>query len=141
MHDRQILHATVQGLLRQATEIKGLDVNSWLREEDGREAVVDLLTTTLGRVYNSAHAVKLTKAFAALRACQKDDGRGTMFLRASLRGHPEIDSELKRLEAILAASVMEAPQPLAKACPAGIRHIAGECDQECDRIAGMFAQR
>lgn len=104
-YDKRTIRATIAQWMREEVR-SNAELTAWLASEDGKVAVEDLFTTTLGRVYNSAYAQYL---FAAVTAVTRST---RSIVGHVLQEHSELATELKRLEGIVQASqeVIRAPE-------------------------------
>lgn len=104
-YDRRTIRATIAQWMREEVRSDS-ELHEWLASADGKEAVDGMFTTTLGRIYNSAHAQYLTSAVLAVSRSTRS------IVGHVLQEHSELATELKRLEGIVQASqeVVRAPE-------------------------------
>ncbi len=100
--DKSTIRATIAQWMREELA-SNEELVGWLKSLDGKEALESMFSTTLGRIYNSAHAQYLASAVMAVRRSTRT------IVGHTLQGHPEVSAELKRLEGIIEASDLRAP--------------------------------
>lgn len=100
--DQRTIRATIAQWMREELA-SNEELVGWLKSLDGKEALDGLFTTTLGRIYNNAHAQYLASAVMAVRRSTRT------IVGYTLQEHPEVATELKRLAEIIEESDLRAP--------------------------------